>query len=210
MERCQYHAKQARAFLLRLVHVMPPLELPEIRQTELEDQQRIKAEATSPACQTMVPRPRTHFEVFLGLGEESIPLSVLQRVYRLSPATLKWIWEYVESTAICHLLLASARSSALRLETFQSPAFHLITCVLCFTFVQFWDSLQFGRPLSKQAKNIFFAVPHGINKYSIPQSPIVVIMAPKGGPYIAPALNPQPQACCQQRRSTDWRQRFEN
>ena len=129
--------------------------LPEIRQTELEDQQRIKAEATSPACQTMVPRPRTHFEVFLGLGEESIPLSVLQRVYRLSPATLNWIWEYVESTAICHLLLASARSSALRLETFQSPAFHLCPVFHICAVLGLSPVRTSAKQASKQAKKIF-------------------------------------------------------
>ena len=106
VERCQYHLKQTKACLLRLVHVMPPLDLAAIRLAETEDVQRRKAlkrgrwqefSATVPAQQTLGPRPPTYSELLRDLSDEDIHLSLLQRAFRPSAQVLDWIWDYVES-----------------------------------------------------------------------------------------------------------------
>ena len=105
VERCQYHLKQSKTCLLRLVHVVPPLSLEEIQQAEADDKKQKKAlklgkwkeyQAVTPAAQAFGPRQPTHSEVLTGLDEDDVPVSLLQRIYRPTPDVVSWIREYAE------------------------------------------------------------------------------------------------------------------
>ncbi|CAE7794330.1 unnamed protein product, partial [Symbiodinium sp. CCMP2456] len=107
VERCLYHVKTSRSCLLRLVHLLPPMDLPTIRLAEQEDSLRRKAlrrgqwqafVSTTPVAQAFGPKAPVYSDIFLGLSEDETPISRLG-FYRPPPATLQWILDYIEGAS---------------------------------------------------------------------------------------------------------------
>ena len=98
--RTQYHLKRTPACLLRTAHVLRPLTWPEVQDAEAEDRRRQKADAPAePAVRMHGPRLPTYGEALGDLTDDSVTPGRLQRQYRPSVQTLRWVQDFIDGAS---------------------------------------------------------------------------------------------------------------
>ena len=106
--RTQSHVKRSPKCLARLVHVIPPMPLAAILEAEDYDRtQRRKLRhgswqafiAAAPALVAFGPRAPIFSEALGALDDDTVTIGRLQRQYRPSASTLRWVMSYIEGAS---------------------------------------------------------------------------------------------------------------
>ncbi|CAE7717956.1 abcF4 [Symbiodinium sp. CCMP2592] len=101
--RVHNHLKHAKACMMRLLHVMPPLTMAEIKEVEAADRAigaKIKRghwqsyRATLPPVPWYGPRAPTYSEATAGLEEGDLDLHRIAQLYRPHPRDVDWMSSY--------------------------------------------------------------------------------------------------------------------
>ena len=108
ISRVQNHLRQSRSCLLRVVHLVRPLTVAELRSVEAADKARSRKIAkgqwtaflaAAPASIAFGPRLPLYSEAIAGLTEAELTVERLQRLYRPSPSVLHWITQHVDAAS---------------------------------------------------------------------------------------------------------------
>ena len=106
VRRVQGHLKHSTACLTRLLHVLPPLSVPEISEAESADvaaQRKLRQghwgaySAAQPVLPSFGPRHPIYAEV---VGDEDLDLARLSRIYRPSPTVVDWVMKHIAGASV--------------------------------------------------------------------------------------------------------------
>ncbi|CAE7326979.1 unnamed protein product [Symbiodinium sp. KB8] len=102
--RVQNHLKHAVSCLTRLLHVMPPLTLEQVREAEGQEARRkgkvakgawTQFRAAEPPIPYYGPRQPLYAEAIADLSEEETTLERLRTLYRPHPEDVEWLMNYI-------------------------------------------------------------------------------------------------------------------